>query len=692
MSGLLTVGDYIELVLNIIEAITIIVTVSTFLYLMLNKFLKGIKGIFSELGLPFIQRIRVLFLCRKSFHKKRTFMEFAILKTQGLRKSRKEWRRIINEFKDYYNQGGGKYTYNINNCTFLLTDEFSAVNKKYFDFINKPEIKKIFSGEGKVSWIIKIIIKDAYVTPTCLISGLLSEYKENWEEFIKRYVSVAFMKSSLENNSVNKVLTEELYFTFAWLLWGPSFEISYKKYWGGLAQLSFGDESNSIPAIFSRNGDNIESIRKIFIENSDKKYGELISPTITLNEKNKFYDEASSFMNPHNAYFYQKTRDNHLSFVASIDDYEVVKGFKADKYYCTAYVWILFELESDDAKLHPENLVAFFEHSNLADAHTYNFLLSTLIDKAFAHFRKIFQDPALSDRKYRFICSFNNVVTEKFIERYNSIIKEESGKVFKERLFIEPKRSGPETFEEIDDFFYEGSDVTFQEIDKNDKESLCDLFEFYTKIYEESFPKDERESFENILYYLKKNTPQDKYRYHITIARNGDNKIIGGAIYDYFSSINSGAIEFIVVTKDNQSAGIGTRIYNHIVKVLSIDSHEFGYNSLNRIYCEIDSPSATSNKEKKYLYFWNKNNYKRLDFNYIQPSLSNDKNSVDGLWLVTSNISAKEYEVKKEELIEFLRCYLAYCMQIDNPDENEIFIKMKKDIESRDKVVTKNIF
>ena len=315
-----------------------------------------------------------------------------------------------------------------------------------------------------------------------------------------------------------------------------------------------------------------------------------------------------------------------------------------------------------------------------------------MIDKAFAHFRKIFQDPALSDRKYRFICSFNDVVAEKFIERYNSIMKEESGKVFKERLFIEPKRSGPETFEEIDDFFYEGSDVTFQEIDKNDKESLCDLFEFYTKIYEESFPKDERESFENILYYLKKNTPQDKYRYHITIARNSDNEIIGGAIYDYFSSINSGAIEFIVVTKDNQSAGIGTKIYNHIVKVLSIDSHEFGYNSLNRIYCEIDSPSAASNKEKKYLYFWNKNNYKRLDFNYIQPSLSSDKNSVYGLWLVTSNISAKEDEVKKEELIEFLRCYLRYCMQIDNPDENKIFIKMKKDIESRDKVVTKNIF
>lgn len=690
MNEVFNFGNALALVLNVIEAITLVVTVSTFLYLMLNKFLKALHFIFAKTGLPIFTRLRILFICRKSFIKKRIFIEFAILKTQGHFKTRKEWRRIINEFKDYYLISNGEYYFDIDNITYLITEEFSEITERYFSFLNKVDIKKVYSSDEKNSWLIKIRVKDAYATPTCLISGLLSEYKENWDEFIKRYVSVAFMQSDDCNSAVNKVLTEELYFTFAWLLWGPSFEIEYKKYWGGLCQLSFGDESNSMPAIVTRNKGINDKLRTIFIVNSNKQYGELISPVICLHEKS-YYSNFEALMNPRNAYFYKKAKGNALSFVASIDDFELATGFKARKYYCTAYVWILFELESDDSRLHPENLVAFFEHSNLSDANTYNFLIETLLNKVFLHFSKIFSDPNLKDRTYRFACSFNDTIKERFIEKYNEFIKTEEGKSFKGRLIETPKRTASEVFSEIDEFFYTESNIVFEEISKENKDWIKLLSEFYTSVYMESFPEDERETFDNLLHYLSQADENDQYKYHISVAKNEKGEIIGGAIYDYFSSINSGAIEFIVVKKDQQSIGLGSKIYEHIIKILSRDAHEFKNSTLKNIYCEIDSPETSLQSVKKYLFFWNKNNYKKIDFKYVQPSLSQDKKPVEGLWLVVAPIDSTETEISKDELIEFLRCYLKYCMQIEKPEENEIFIKMKKEIEELPSIEKKNI-
>lgn len=682
----------LENVLNVIQAITVAFAVITFLYLMFSKFLRGLRRVFAKTGLGFFAKIRVLFICRKSFYDKRLFFEFAILKTRGQFHSSKEWRSIISEFKDFLAKDHDHPMYEIPNCTYLITDEFSNITRRYFDYLKYYyEKKSRFKSSDQNEWIIKIKIKDAYVTPTCLISGLLSEYKENWEEFINRYVSTAYINHDTDDN----ILTDELYYTFAWLLWGPSFELSFRKYWAGLAQLSYGDESNSVPVVFPHENKNLEKIREILIKNEKIKYGELITPIVSIQNKKPFLLEYSGLANPENRYFYEKIEKNHLPFIANVESFEVSTGFKSNKYYSTAYVWILFELETDDLTIHPENCVAFFEHANLADSSSYHFLVNSLINKAFLHFKNVFMNKQYADRKYRYICSFNSYIDGEFNRIYKQAIKDSKiGKQIKNRLLINPKRTASEVFKEIDNSFYSQSDLNYVEVNLDDNKTISDLGKFYTEIYMDSFPTNERETLDNLLIYLKNGTENKDYKYHITVVKNNNGDIVGGAVYNYFNIIDSGVIEFIVVRKNLQSVGLGSLIYSHILKKLNEDAHK-RKTKLNKIYCEIDSPESSAQSIKKYLHFWNKSGYKKINFNYVQPALSNDKQAIDNLWLIVNDMNKKLIYIDGEEVKKFLWCYMKYCMQIEDPCKNTDYIKMKKEIDSLkqlnvDKIIKSN--
>ena len=385
--------SYLELFLNSLEFIALVISIVTFFVLMINKYSKAMRKILSPCGMGFLPRLRVLFLCRKSQIKKRAFLEYAILRTGGRPVINSEWHSIINGFKAYYSdtgKSGLKYT--ISNCTPLIEKEFSDATARYFAYFRQEKVKKAFGIQEDISWVTEIHIEEAYATPTCLLTGLLSQYDENWEEFIKRYVSTAYITENGESQSKN-VLSNELYFTFAWLLWGPSYELEYRNYWAGLCQLSFGDESNSVPAVADTETGIAETLKSRFLENEERRYGALISADVSIHDKKPFYSEIRANINPDNTYFYEKVVNDDLSFGVKIDEFSSCLNYKAKKYYCTAYVWILFALEEDGYLFRPEKSVAFFEHANLANKGTYKFLIETLIDKSLKHFESIYADP-----------------------------------------------------------------------------------------------------------------------------------------------------------------------------------------------------------------------------------------------------------------------------------------------------------
>lgn len=204
---------------------------------------------------------------------------------------------------------------------------------------------------------------------------------------------------------------------------------------------------------------------------------------------------------------------------------------------------------------------------------------------------------------------------------------------------------------------------------------------FTPEIYLESFPdENERESFDNLIAYLKSSEGQDDCRYHILLAKDSGGQVLGGAVFDYFKRTNSAVIEFIAVKSSLQACGNGTAIYKRALTLLSYDANKNNRTNVDNIFCEIESPETNSTGSEKYLYFWTKNNYKRLMFDYVQPALAADRKPVTSLWLtVNSGSSANAFP--SATLTEVLYDYLKYCMQIRDPESNEHFAAMKKELE-----------
>lgn len=681
--------DYLDISLNLLEFIALVISVFTFFFLMLNQYSKALKVILGPCGMSFWPRVRVLLLCRKSPVKKRAFVEFALLKTQGCPTVPQQWHSIINEFKAFYQDGQSVPEYVIPNCTSLIGEEFSEATGRYFQYFRLPKTRKAFGLQDTViTWVTRLRIEEAYITPTCLLTGLLSKYEENWSEFIKRFVSTAYITES-EDSGSQDILSNELYFTFAWLLWGPSYELSYQKHWGGLCQISYGDESNSVPAVATQEGDTLRRLATRLMANKGHRYGALVDAVVSVHENKWYYRNLRNSINPENSYFYNKIESGPLSFALQLDDFIPCESYKAKKYYCTAYVWILFELDSEVYfDFRPEKSVAFFEHANLTDNHTYQFLVETLMDKCFKHFETIFSNPKYEGRNYRFVCAMNHPIEEAFMERLQARIDrgDALAQAFAQRLSPEPKHTPAATFSTFDEYFDQKSTLHFQEILPTDKNAITDLGIFYTRIYMESFPDpDERETFDSILGYLQDAQSADAYRYHIVLARDDNENVVGGAIFDYFNKTNTGVVEFIAVKSDAQSCGVGSQLYRHILLMLSEDAYKNGKKLLSSIYCEIDSPEHSKSSIKKYLYFWRKHNYRHLDFDYVQPSLSASQDKVTGLWFTVAPQQGQP-QVSGKEVLQVLHDYMKYAMRIEEPLKHPDYQAMAAQLESLEAV------
>ncbi len=683
---------FLELFLNIVELFAIFISMITFFTFMFNKFSKAMKEILSPCGMSFIPRVRALFICRKSQIKKRAFLEYAIIKTGGTPVINPEWHTIINSFKTYYASAEqGDLIYLISNCTSLIYKDFSDAVGRYFRFFSQKKVQKAFGiQEEQLHWVIKLHMEEAYVTPTCLLTGLLSQYNENWEEFIKRYVSTAYITE--DDSQRQNVLSNELYFTFAWLLWGPSYEVDYQKYWEGICQLSYGDESNSIPAIADTETGVADDLKKLFCENKERRYGELISADILLYDKKPFYLAQRSNVNPNNKYFYDKIEGSELSFGVKIVQFTACSNYKSKKYYSTAYVWLLFEIEDEDYSFKPEKSVAFFEHANLANNNTYDFLISTLIDKSIKHFESIYLKPENVNRRYRFVCAMNDRIALECRNRYNEIVESETpiGKLIKGKIIMDTKHSPAEVFASYDEFFSPSKLLKYIEVSLDDSKTLSALGQFYTDIYMDVFPdENERETFDHFLQYLGRSA--DAYTYHVILAINELGKVVGGGVFDYFKSSNTGVIEFIAVRKDMQSSGVGSMIYRHIVSIMSENAYQMNGKPLDYICCEIDSPEYSGAEIKKYLYFWNKNNYWHLNFNYIQPALSLGQQPVTGLWFTIAPQQAPVKSIDPQFILLILHDYFKYAMAIDDPKNCREYILISEELLAKEKVELEKI-
>lgn len=686
LSLLFSVSDVLEMVLNILEALALLVSGCTVIFLMFNQYSRMLREVLGPCGMSLVPRLQALVLCRRSPVKKRAFVEFALLKTQGHTVIPAEWHSILNQFRAFYDEGNDELVFSVPNCTTLIGEPLAQGIERYFCVLCRPATRKAFGvRDDSMRWVLTLHIIEAYTTPTCLLTGLLSTYEENWSEFIQRYVSTAYISES-DQGSSNDILTSELYFTFAWLLWGPSYELAYRNYWAGLCQLSYGDESNSVPAIANPETGLSSCLASLLDKERSRRYGVLLSADLSIYESRTFYKKLRDNINPDNAYFYRKAAQGPLPFALRIDRFSPCESYKAKKYYCTAYVWLLFELEdADNSMFRPEKCVAFFEHANLTDRDSYQFLVGTLVEKCIRHFSQVFERPSLEGRRYRFVCAMNEEIANRFRQRYKEITTANpQAESFRQRLLIEPRHTPTQAFSAFDDFFTPHRELHFEEVDRRNRATLAALGEFYTDIYMECFPDpDERESFDNLLGYLEQAQGQSDYRYHILLARDEEKQIVGGGIFDYFPDTNAAVIEFLAIRPDSQSGGIGSRLYRKIQDVLGQDACAAGKRQPEFIFCEIDSPQHSMASIMKYLYFWDKHHYRRLDFHYIQPSLSPQQAPVTGLWLTVSPQSGHTGTLSGDYALRVIADYMRYAMQISDPFSHPDYQRMANELRGK---------
>lgn len=257
---------------------------------------------------------------------------------------------------------------------------------------------------------------------------------------------------------------------------------------------------------------------------------------------------------------------------------------------------------------------------------------------------------------------------------------------------MEPKHSPADVFASYDEFFSPSNLLKYVEVSPLNPSSISDFGQFYTDVYMEAFPDDdEREGFDNLLKYLKRSTGAKDYKHHIVLAKDESDHIIGGCIFNYYRKSNSGVIEFLAVKSDMQSSGVGTMIYKHVTSILSEDAHQMCGKPLDYICCEIDSPEHSRAEIKKYLYFWNKNNFWHIDFDYVQPALSVEQKAVTGLWFTISPQRNSHEDVPAQLVADVLYDYIKYAMSIEEPENCKEYQEMKAQILKKDKVDLREI-
>lgn len=678
--------EFISIFNNLFQFLISFVGITTLLFVISRKYIEPVTTLYKKRGLGLSHLIKVLWICkRKPKTLIRNFVEYAAFYSAGRYLSKTEWADMLIEFEDDLKQNGTELTFAVDNCLTILSNDFIKITNEYFTYFKNPKVRETFLIDTKepIGFITQLEIKEGQLSSLVLLNGLLSRYEDNWSAIISRYISSNFIAGDVE------ILAEELYFTFAWLLWGPSIELKGQDNFYKLCQYSYGDESNSVKVILE-DTDAIDPLWS-YINRYRGKIGVTTAIKCRLMEEKDYLEKYIDRFNPQNNYYLSRD-DDDSQFILSLVDHEVINGYKGLHYYCTAYVWIIFEADNKRKAFSPQNSVVFFEHANIVNKENYEFSVKQLIEKCFNHFDIIFADEKYDNRTYNYCLSMNSYIDDLFKAEYARRIADAKGHPYQNRININTVYSERDVFFEIDRFFSCNANLKSVEVNIEDPNTINDLAVFYTSIYINEFKDpNERETLENMLASLKDDAEEiTKNRYHIILVKNLSGTIVGGAIFDYFHETNSGVIEFISVGSAYQSMGIGSFLYNTIYEKLNQDSKENNKITLANIFCEIEDPHTLApNASKKYYAFWKKYGFRKLDFKYIQPSLDESKSSVDTLWLLAYSLDQTDkskLDLSPKTVSSVTHDYIKYAMRIEDPHQNPYYQKMHKEISSYDSI------
>jgi hypothetical protein len=228
---------------NVVGFTTIFLAILATLFFYTVPYIKICNKILKTLGFKNKYLFQYLLAIRKDRARfSRVFVELCLLESGGeFRYSTKWWEEIIKKLKDIIKNNTNDFQVEVSNCSSLTSEKFVTYVDEYFKYFENAKNKKKFNlltGES-LCFIVKLHIKEGFIAKQVLFNGLMSRYQDNWQDIIDKYVCEDF-----QSRCDYPVLPSELFFTFGWLLWGPSYVLKNNS--NRLLQYGFGDESNSI--------------------------------------------------------------------------------------------------------------------------------------------------------------------------------------------------------------------------------------------------------------------------------------------------------------------------------------------------------------------------------------------------------------------------------------------------------------
>jgi GNAT superfamily N-acetyltransferase len=228
------------------------------------------------------------------------------------------------------------------------------------------------------------------------------------------------------------------------------------------------------------------------------------------------------------------------------------------------------------------------------------------------------------------------------------------------------------------------------------KEDRALLRRFYDEVYTPEFPDpDERESLANIERYLelKAGGWYGDNGYHVLVVASAG-RIVAGAVADYLADPNAGVVEFLVVAPERRGSGLGREVLDRIEALLARDAARAGPPSPALVVAEINDPFRVDLDADNLDPFlrcriWGGWGYRKLDFPYVQPALSEGQRPVHHLLLAVKPI-AEEYRdsVPAPCVLQTLRAYLRWAMRIPEPETNAEYLAMREHLERIDRVAS----
>ncbi|EGC29065.1 hypothetical protein DICPUDRAFT_5127, partial [Dictyostelium purpureum] len=203
----------------------------------------------------------------------------------------------------------------------------------------------------------------------------------------------------------------------------------------------------------------------------------------------------------------------------------------------------------------------------------------------------------------------------------------------------------------------------------------------------------------------------DRVDFHILLAIcppehviPGQSNILGGIVFEYYPSINCGCITYLLVNTNYRGQGFAAILLKEASSRLMENGKTRGHLSgCNAIFLETNSAEKVKPEDdvmdpaKRHAIFY-KLGIRLLDFDYIQPPLSNESGKCKDLLLtclltptIPKQVFGKEerYYLPSSLLLNFLRVFWASCYsRLENKDwEQDVdFRRMMDQLNRREKI------